>query len=79
VYLYSLLFPLLYVSFFCHLFLLLSDKTELAPLNLRKLSRAIALGRIDTSMPIDMKALYDANVVTKIVDGVKLLADVRYD
>jgi large subunit ribosomal protein L15 len=49
---------------------------ELKPLNLDKLLDAISTGRLDSTKPIDMKAIYDANLVGKITDGVKLLSKV---
>ena len=42
-------------------------------LNLGKLAYHIEKGNIDTSKQIDMKALLEAGVVSKISHGVKLL------
>ena len=42
-------------------------------LNLGKLAYHIEKGNLDTTKPIDMKALVEAGVVSKISHGVKLL------
>lgn len=42
-------------------------------LNLGKLAYHIEKGNLDTTKPIDMKALIDAGVVSKISHGVKIL------
>ncbi|EGG19329.1 ribosomal protein L15 [Cavenderia fasciculata] len=47
---------------------------ELSPLNLAKLDKLISEGRIDISMPITMKTLFDQNAVGRIRHGVKILA-----
>ena len=52
------------------------NKPQIKPLNLGVLAQAIAEGRIDVSLPVDMKCIYDAQLVGKITDGGKLLSKV---
>ncbi len=51
-------------------------RKELEPLNLEKLQLWIDTGRIDTSKKITMKTLLDVGILSKIENGVKLLAKV---
>lgn len=46
---------------------------ELTPLNLGKLAYHIEKGHINTSLPITMKSLLEAGVLSKIEHGVKIL------
>ncbi|KAI6660381.1 39S ribosomal protein L15, mitochondrial-like [Oopsacas minuta] len=51
------------------------DALKIAPLNLNKIQRWIDMGRIDPTQPITLPILRGTKLVTRIVDGVKLLAD----
>ena len=50
----------------------------MTPVNLDTIQEAIDAGAIDPNLPITMKNLYDAKVVNKVGDGVKLLARVGF-
>eukprot|EP01112_Ceratiomyxa_fruticulosa_P003192 TRINITY_DN13564_c0_g1_i1.p1 TRINITY_DN13564_c0_g1~~TRINITY_DN13564_c0_g1_i1.p1 ORF type:complete len:258 (+),score=53.68 TRINITY_DN13564_c0_g1_i1:913-1686(+) len=52
-------------------------KRTLFPLNLSKLQHYIEAGRIDPTQTITMKTLYDANILQKVPQGVKLLSSGR--
>ena len=51
-----------------------NNNEDLAPLNLGKLAYHLEKGQIDGSKPITMKDMLECGVLTKIKNGVKLLA-----